>query len=436
MNVYDSNRIIDVLKGSEYFPTDSPEKATLILINTCHIREKAAEKLYSDLGRYHVYKQKRKRNGEDSIIAVAGCVGQAEGEQVFSRAPFVDIVVGPQSYHELPSLLDRAISQNRRGFRETRELAIQFPKEKKFDYLPKVRANGFSAFVTIQEGCDKFCTFCVVPYTRGSEYSRSVEEIIAEAKILVSTGVREITLLGQNVNAYHGMANNGVEVGLDYVINKIAEIENLDRIRFTTSHPRDMQKNLIDLFGYQEKLMPLIHLPVQSGSDKILKDMNRGHNINDYKKIIHSLKEARPEISFSSDFIVGYPGETEKDFQSTLKLVEEVKFSQSFSFIYSPRPGTPASIKNNQIPEEIKKSRLHDLQKVLNNERSRFNSSFVGKKLNILLEKFTDTRDEFIGKSEYLQPVKIKCRESLIGQTFNVFVESVDSNCLNARLVN
>ncbi|PPR78852.1 MAG: tRNA-2-methylthio-N(6)-dimethylallyladenosine synthase [Alphaproteobacteria bacterium MarineAlpha2_Bin1] len=432
MNVYDSDKMLEILSKSGYSSIDNPDDADLVILNTCHIREKAGEKVYSDLGRLRKLKTKKNLDGKKMFIVVAGCVAQAEGDEILKRAPFVDIVVGPQTYHKIPELLKKVDEFVKA------EIDISFPPEEKFKLLPQIniKRNQLSSFLTVQEGCDKFCTFCVVPYTRGSEYSRSVEEIIAEAKILVSTGVREITLLGQNVNAYHGMANNGVEVGLDYVINKIAEIENLDRIRFTTSHPRDMQKNLIDLFGYQEKLMPLIHLPVQSGSDKILKDMNRGHNINDYKKIIHSLKEARPEISFSSDFIVGYPGETEKDFQSTLKLVEEVKFSQSFSFIYSPRPGTPASIKNNQIPEEIKKSRLHDLQKVLNNERSRFNSSFVGKKLNILLEKFTDTRDEFIGKSEYLQPVKIKCRESLIGQTFNVFVESVDSNCLNARLVN
>ncbi len=432
MNVYDSDKMLEILSKSGYSSIDNPSDADLVILNTCHIREKAGEKVYSDLGRLRKIKAKKKSAGEKMSIVVAGCVAQAEGDEILKRAPFVDIVVGPQTYHKIPDLLKKVDEFDKA------EIDISFPLEEKFNLIPQDNLNKkqLSSFLTVQEGCDKFCTFCVVPYTRGSEYSRSVEEIVAEAKVLVSSGVKEITLLGQNVNAYHGQANNGKEVGLDYVINRIAEIENLDRIRFTTSHPRDMKKNLIDLFGYQKKLMPLIHLPVQSGSDKILKDMNRGHNIEDYKKIIDSLKVVRPEISFSSDFIVGYPGETENDFQSTINLVEEVKFSQSFSFIFSPRPGTPASLRNNQISDEIKKNRLYELQKILNRERTRFNVSFVGKKLNILLEKVSSSGDEFVGKSEYLQPVKIKCSKSLIGQTFNVFVESVESNCLKARSIN
>ncbi len=432
MNVYDSDKMLDILSKTGYSSIDSPDDADLVILNTCHIREKAGDKVYSDLGRLRKIKTKKNSVGKKMLIVVAGCVAQAEGDEILKRAPFVDIVVGPQTYHKLPELLNKVNKF------VSSEIDISFPPEEKFKLLPQnnIKRKQLSSFLTVQEGCDKFCTFCVVPYTRGSEYSRSVREIIAEAKILVSSGAKEIILLGQNVNAYHGLADNGIEVGLDYVINKIAGIKNLDRIRFTTSHPRDMKKNLIDLFRYQKKLMPLIHLPVQSGSDKILKDMNRGHTVYEYKKIIYSLKDACPEISFSSDFIVGYPGETERDFQETLNLIEEVKFSQSFSFLFSPRPGTPASVKIDQIPENVKKDRLYELQKILNSQRSNFNSSFVGKKLNILLEKVTDIDDEFIGKSQYLQPVKVKCSKSLIGQTFNVFVESVDSNCLNARSIN
>ena len=432
MNVYDSDKMFDILSENGYSSINNPEDADLVILNTCHIREKAGEKVYSDLGRIRKIKTNKNLRGKEMFIVVAGCVAQAEGEEIIKRAPFVDIVVGPQTYHKLPQLL-KSVKKS-----IAPEIEISFPTEEKFDFLPKNNTHNreLSSFLTVQEGCDKFCTFCVVPYTRGSEYSRPVRDIVAEAKLLVSGGAKEIVLLGQNVNAYHGLANNGSEVGLDYVINCIADIEELDRIRFTTSHPRDMNKNLIKIFGSQKKLMPLMHLPVQSGSDKILKHMNRGHTIKDYKEIIYSLKMVRPEISFSSDFIVGYPGETDSDFDDTINLIQEIKFSQAFSFMYSPRPGTPASINNDQIAEKIKKNRLQELQKILNEERLNFNASFIGKKLNILLEKVTDSKSEFIGKSEYLQPVKVKCNQNLLGQTFNVFVESIDSNCLNARSLN
>ncbi len=432
MNVYDSDKMLDILGENGYSAINNPDDADLVILNTCHIREKAGEKVYSDLGRIRKIKANKNLAGKEMFVVVAGCVAQAEGKEIIKRAPFVDVVVGPQTYHKLPQLLEsvkKSISS---------EIEISFPTEEKFDFLPQnsVRNRELSSFLTVQEGCDKFCTFCVVPYTRGSEYSRPVEEIITEAKLLVSGGAKEIVLLGQNVNAYHGLTHNGHEVGLDYVINSIADIEFLDRIRFTTSHPRDMSKNLVKLFGSQKKLMPLMHLPVQSGSDKVLKQMNRGHTIKDYKEIIYSLKSVRPEISFSSDFIVGYPGETDLDFYDTINLIQEVKFSQAFSFMYSPRPGTPASMINDQVEEKVKKKRLHELQKILSEERLKFNASFVGKKLNILLEKVTSVEDEFIGKSEYLQPVKVKCDQRLLGQTFNVFVESIDSNCLNARSLN
>ena len=434
MNVYDSNRILDVLKGSEYFPTDSPEKATLILINTCHIREKAAEKLYSDLGRYHVYKQKRKRNGEDSIIAVAGCVGQAEGEQVFSRAPFVDIVVGPQSYHELPSLLDRAISQNRRGFRETRELAIQFPKEKKFGYLPEVRANGFSAFLTIQEGCDKFCTFCVVPYTRGAEYSRPFHEVLEEANTLVSQGVREITLLGQNVNAYHGHQKNGSvnSIKLAGLLRELHKIKDLEVIRYTTSHPRDMTDDLIIAHGELEKLAPFLHLPVQSGSDRILKKMNRKHTFSEYLDVVDKLVKVRPVVKLSSDFIVGFPGESDCDFERTLEVCHNVGYASAFSFKYSPRPGTTAFEKK-EVPEYIKKERLTVLQDVIRKHQSSFQKNLVGKTLSVLEEKKGRIEGQVIGKSPYLQPVFFSGASALIGKIVDINITGSESNSLSGN---
>ncbi len=432
MNVYDSNRILDVLKGSEYFPTDSPENATLILINTCHIREKAAEKLYSDLGRYHVYKQKRKRNGEDSVIAVAGCVGQAEGEQVFSRAPFVDIVVGPQSYHELPSLLDRAISQNRRGFAETRVLAIQFPQEKKFDYLPKVKANGFSAFITVQEGCDKFCTFCVVPYTRGSEYSRPFDELLEEANILVSQGVREITLLGQNVNAYHGLQKKGSvnSIKLAELLRGLNKIRDLEVIRYTTSHPRDMTNDLIKAHGELEKLAPFLHLPVQSGSDRILKKMNRKHTISEYLDVVDKLVKVRPELKLSSDFIVGFPGETDKDFADTLRLVNDLDIVQAYSFKFSARPGTPASLDSDQVPEEKKGQRLRELQELIGEKQIKFNNSCIGSRLRVLLDRPGRKKGQLSGRTPYMQAAHVDAPGEYLGKFVEIKVIEAYRNSL------
>ncbi|MBN8530746.1 MAG: tRNA (N6-isopentenyl adenosine(37)-C2)-methylthiotransferase MiaB, partial [Alphaproteobacteria bacterium] len=357
MNVYDSARMADVMAPLGYKTTDSADDADLIILNTCHIREKASEKVYSELGRIRVAKKVREDSNNPILIAVAGCVAQAEGEEIMKRTPFVDIVVGPQSYHELPELVAKA-TRKAGGV-----VALDFPAVSKFDHLPEPSAPASgSAFLSVQEGCDKFCTFCVVPYTRGAEYSRPVADIVREAESLVKRGVVEITLLGQNVNAYHGEGEDGT---LAKLIRRLAKIPGLKRIRYTTSHPRDMDADIIAAHGEVEQLMPYLHLPVQSGSDRILKAMNRKHTAKEYLAIIENLRAARPDLALSSDFIVGFPGETEEDFQATLGLVKQVGFASAFSFMYSPRPGTPAEGYGNQIDEEVKAERLHRLQTLL-----------------------------------------------------------------------
>src|SRR5712691_4412115 len=388
MNVYDSARMTELMEPFGYAPAASPEGADLVILNTCHIREKAAEKVFSELGTIRRLKCARQRQGGRMIIAVAGCVAQAEGEEIQARAPFVDIVVGPQAYHRLPEMVARAGHAAGKPILDT-----SFPAEPKFDFLPETSvAPGVTAFLTVQEGCDKFCTFCVVPYTRGAEYSRSAAEISAEAKRLVAAGAREITLLGQNVNAYHGAAppngpNGGGEWGLGELIRVLAEIPGLARLRYTTSHPRDVDDGLVAAHRDVAELMPFLHLPVQSGADRVLAAMHRRHTADDYRRTVERLRRARPDLALSSDFIVGFPGESDEDFRATLALVRDISFAQAFSFKYSPRPGTPAAGAAHQIPEPVKAERLAILQALLHDGQRLFNEASVGRVLPVLFEK-------------------------------------------------
>ena len=373
MNVYDSDRMSDLMTGIGYENIDTPEEANMVLINTCHIREKAAEKLYCDLGRIKKHKEKMQKKGQEMIVAVAGCVGQAEGKEIFKRAPIVDIIVGPESYQTLPDLVGKVLRD------KSKEIDLDFKPDSKFDILKESKEkSAVSSFLSIQEGCDKFCTFCVVPYTRGSEFSRPVQQIITEARNLSNNGAKEIYLLGQNVNAYHGQDLNGKDTNLAQLIKELTKIDNIKRIRYTTSHPRDMDDELITSHGEIDKLMPFLHLPIQSGSNNILKAMNRKHTRQDYFKIIEKLRQARPDIGLSSDFIVGFPGETDQDFEDTLDLVRKVKFTSCYSFKYSPRPGTPAP-NLEQIDEQIKTQRLEILQNLLAKQQFEFNQQFEGR---------------------------------------------------------
>ena len=381
MNVYDSARMADALASHGYARVDASDEADLVILNTCHIREKAAEKVYSELGRLRQLRARRRAAGGDLVIGVAGCVSQAEGGAMLERAPFVDIVVGPQTYHRLPELLHRR-ARDGKGVIDT-----DFPVESKFDLLPEPSgASAVSAFLTVQEGCDRFCTFCVVPYTRGAEESRPAAAILAEGRRLVAAGAREITLLGQNVNAYHGEGPDGRSWSLARLIAALAEIDGLARIRYTTSHPRDMADDLIAAHGAIDKLMPFLHLPVQSGSDAVLEAMNRRHRADDYRRIVERLRAARPDIALSSDFIVGFPGESDEDFRATMALVREIGFAQAFSFKYSPRPGTPAASMRRQVKDGVKGERLAELQALLAAQAASFNQATVGRVLPVLLE--------------------------------------------------
>ena len=404
MNVYDSERMIESFQGKGYTQTDNINQADMILLNTCHIREKAAEKVYSELGRLKTLKTEN----PNLKIGVAGCVAQAEGQEIINRQPIVDLVVGPQAYHRLPSLIDK-VHKNKKA------LDTDFPVEDKFLHLPQrpLSKRGPSAFLTVQEGCNKFCAFCVVPYTRGVEVSRDPTRVVKEAKELVSRGVREVTLLGQNVNAYHGEFE-GQSWSLTRLIEELSTIQDLLRIRFTTSHPNDMDEELISAFRTHEKLMPYLHLPVQSGSDRILKAMNRKHTAKSYKQIIKSLRSIRSDLLLSGDFIVGFPGETDLDFQETLDLVREVKFGQAYSFRYSARPGTPAAEKD-AIPKEIAVERLHKLQALLTIQQKEVQSNMVGKTLSVLFEKPGRKVGQLIGKSEYLHAVHVVAPTEFIG---------------------
>ena len=401
MNVYDSNRILDLFKNKNYERVEDPKDANLVVLNTCHIREKAAEKVYSDIGR--IDKIKKDKSKEDYKLVIAGCVAQAEGKEIKKRAPSVDFVVGPQSYHNLPDMLDTS----------DKIVSDEFTQNEKFKNLLYNSAGGVSEFVSIQEGCDKFCSFCVVPYTRGPEFSRPVSDIIVEIEKYVTQGVKEIIFLGQNVNAYHGIGIDGKSKDLAYLVNKVSEIENLSRIRYMTSHPIDMTDSLIKVHKTNHKLMPFLHLPIQSGSDKILKDMNRKHTVDSYKKIVNKLRNERSDIALSSDFIVGYPNETDRDFEETMKFVDDVEFVIAYSFMYSQRPGTPAQKKDN-VPLADKKARLSALQSLLKEQQKKFNKSFVGSNMEILFEKKGRYQNQYIGRSIYNQSVFTKNDKDLI----------------------
>jgi tRNA-2-methylthio-N6-dimethylallyladenosine synthase len=431
MNVYDSERMADALAPAGYIETDRLEDADLIILNTCHIREKAAEKVYSELGRIRLLREARRRNGGDCIIAVAGCVAQAEGEELVRRAPSVDIVVGPQSYHRLPDLLKRRAA-SRAAIIET-----EFPAAEKFETLPapKPRAAA-SAFLTVQEGCDKFCTFCVVPYTRGTEYSRPVAQILDEAKRLTERGAKEITLLGQNVNAYHGAAPSGKTWDLAQLLSALSNINGLERLRFTTSHPNEMTDALIAAHRDLPKLMPYLHLPFQSGSDRILKAMNRKHAMADYFRIVERLRNARPDLALSTDIIVGFPGESEADFQETMHVVETVKFAQAYSFKYSARPGTPAADRSGHVSDDIKSDRLARLQSLLCAQQTAFNTSMVGRKLDVLWETPGRKTGQIVGRSPYLQAVYAEGLPYLIGRISAVEIIGASQNSLRAVIKN
>ncbi len=407
MNVYDSEKITDVLGNEGYCQTDSADDADLVVLNTCHIREKAAEKVYSEIGRMRVAKDMKAADGKDMVIAVAGCVAQAEGAEMMRRAPAVDMVFGPQTYHRLPEMLAE-VSKQRKHARSARVMDTDFPVEAKFDHLPKaIKHKGPAAFVTVQEGCDKFCTFCVVPYTRGAEFSRPVATILEEVKRLAGEGVVEITLLGQNVNAYHGDNGRGGTTSLGGLIADVAHISGIERIRYTTSHPRDMDDELIFAHRDIKECMPYLHLPVQSGSNKILQAMNRKHDRDHYFDIIGRLRAARPDLALSCDFIVGFPGETDQDFEETLDLVRRVKYAQAYSFKYSPRPGTPASVLETQVNETVKSERLTRLQALINQHQMEFNQASVGKTVDVLLERAGKRTGQLIGRSPYLQSVHV-----------------------------
>jgi len=432
MNVYDSHRMADTLAPAGFIETARPEDADLVILNTCHIREKAAEKVYSEIGRIREMKEAAARDGRHMMIAVAGCVAQAEGKEIIRRAGTVDLVVGSQNYHRLPEMIARA---------QTGEKIVdtEFPVEDKFDVLaaPKrdaIAKRGISAFVTVQEGCDKFCTFCVVPYTRGVEVSRPVEKIVAETERLAEAGVREVTLIGQNVNAYHGLGRDGRPSTLGKLLRRLTQVPGILRLRYTTSHPRDMDEDLIAAHAELPELMPYVHLPVQSGSDRILAAMNRKHTRPDYLDVIARLRAGRADLAFTSDFIVGFPGETESDFRETLTLVDEMQFAGAFSFMYSARPGTPAAEMEEQVPQEEKSDRLQRLQAAITRHQRRFNASFAGQTIDVLLEKPGKLPGQIVGRSPYLQAVQVMASAKLIGDVKRVTITEVGSNSLFGTL--
>ncbi len=429
MNVYDSARMADVLAPIGFVAVDRADDADMVILNTCHIREKAAEKVFSELGRLRLLKAHRRRRGQDMIVAVAGCVAQAEGAEILRRAPYVDMVFGPQTHHRLPEMVARL---SRAG---GAVLDTDFPPEAKFDHLPDpVRVAGSAAYLTVQEGCDKFCTFCVVPYTRGAEYSRPAADVVAEARRLAAAGAREITLLGQNVNAYHGEAADSREWNLARLIAAVAEIDGVERIRYTTSYPADMDAALIAAHANVPALMPFVHLPAQSGSDRILAAMNRRHTADDYRRLAERLRAARPDIALSSDFIVGFPGETDSDFQATLALVRDIGFTQAYSFKYSPRPGTPAALMEGQVGEDVKAGRLARLQALLEDQQRAFNRGCVGRTMPVLLDRPGRGPGQLVGRSPYMQPVHVEAPENLFGTVAELVIEAAYANSLGAAL--
>ncbi|MBA4613047.1 tRNA (N6-isopentenyl adenosine(37)-C2)-methylthiotransferase MiaB [Stappia taiwanensis] len=433
MNVYDSDRMTDALAPDGFEAVTSPDEADLVILNTCHIREKAAEKVYSELGRLRKLKDARAAEGEEMMIGVAGCVAQAEGEEIARRAPVVDLVFGPQTYHRLPELVKQAATG-------ATVVETEFEIEDKFRHLATpspagIRSRGVTAFLTVQEGCDKFCTFCVVPYTRGAEVSRPVEQIVAEARRLADEGVREVTLLGQNVNGWHGEGADGRAWGLGELLFRLAEIDGLDRLRYTTSHPRDMDDALIAAHRDLPQLMPYLHLPVQSGSDRILKAMNRKHTREEYFRLVDRIRAARPDLALSCDFIVGFPGESDADFRDTLDLVERVGFASAFTFKYSPRPGTPGALLEDQVAEEVMSERLAELQVLITRQQRAFNTAMVGRRCDVLLEKRGRNPGQVTGRSPWLQPVQIEAPETLIGEIVPVEITDTGTNSLFARRI-
>jgi tRNA-2-methylthio-N6-dimethylallyladenosine synthase len=432
MNVYDAQRMVDTLAPEGFVETASTEDADLVILNTCHIREKASEKVYSELGRLRVAKDQAARDGRRMDVVVAGCVAQAEGDEIIRRAPVVDVVVGPQSYHHLPQLLARAKADGR-------AIETEFPADDKFGFLPQpsrhaIRARGISAFVTVQEGCDKFCTFCVVPYTRGGEVSRPVAKIVEDVQRLADNGVREITLIGQNVNAYHGEGPDGRPWPLGKLLHRLAEIPGLVRLRYSTSHPRDVEDSLISAHRDLDALMPFVHLPVQSGSDRILAAMNRKHTADDYRRVIDRFRHARQDIAFSSDFIVGFPGETEEDFAATLALVTQIGYAGAYSFKYSPRPGTPAAEMQETVSTADMDARLERLQNLIDRQQSAFNKAAVGKTVDVLFERAARNPGQIVGRTAYLQPAHVMATDDIIGQVLPVTVESLERYSLLGSL--
>jgi tRNA-2-methylthio-N6-dimethylallyladenosine synthase len=432
MNVYDAQRMVDTLAPEGFVETASVEDADLVILNTCHIREKASEKVYSELGRLRVAKDEAARNGRGMSVVVAGCVAQAEGDEIIRRAPVVDVVVGPQSYHHLPQLLARAKA-------EGRALETEFPVEDKFGFLPQpsrqaIRARGISAFVTVQEGCDKFCTFCVVPYTRGAEESRPVARIVEDVQRLADNGVCEITLIGQNVNAYHGDGPDGQPWPLGKLLHRLAEIPGIVRLRYSTSHPRDVEDSLVEAHRDLEALMPFVHLPVQSGSDRILAAMNRRHTAADYRRVIDRLRHVRQDIAFSSDFIVGFPGETEEDFAATLALVTQIGYAGAYSFKYSPRPGTPAAEMQETVSTADMDARLERLQNLIDSQQSAFNRAAIGKTVGVLFERAARNAGQIVGRTAYLQPAHVMASEDIIGKVLPVAIESLERYSLLGSL--
>jgi len=432
MNVYDSRRMADTLAPRGYVETAVADNADLIILNTCHIREKAAEKVYSELGRIRRMKETAQAEGRRLVVAVAGCVAQAEGKEIIRRAPAVDLVFGPQSYHRLPDLLARAE-------RDGKAVDTEFPVDDKFDHLAApsqavIRARGVCAFVTVQEGCDKFCTFCVVPYTRGAEISRPVSKILAEVEHLAAAGVREISLIGQNVNAYHGEGPDGQPWSMARLLERIARMNGIDRLRYTTSHPRDMDDDLIAAHRDLPKVMPHLHLPVQSGSDRVLAAMNRRHTRADYLDVVARLRAARGDLALTSDFIVGFPGETESDFAATLSLIDEIGYAGAFSFKYSARPGTPGADMENQVAEEVKSERLHRLQASIDRSQAAFNRRCLGRTFEVLFERPGRHDGQIVGRSPYLQLVQVEAPASLIGETADVTITDIARNSLFGTL--
>ena len=430
MNVYDSGRMASLLEAMGLAKASEPAAADVIIFNTCHIREKAAEKVFSDLGRAYLIKQERAEKGEDTIIGVTGCVVQAEDEEILKRAPYVDFALGPLRYFRLREVVQEIFDK-----REAKLLDTDFSAESKFDRLPENKAEGGCSYLAIQEGCNNFCTYCVVPYTRGIEMSRPVEDVLKEARRLAETGSVELNLLGQNVNSYHGEDANGRERNLAYLLNKVAEIDGIKRIRYTTSYPADVDDELIRCHKELDKLMPYLHLPIQSGSDAVLKKMNRRHTRDDYLRIVEKLKEANPDIGMSSDFIVGFPGETDDDFQQTIDVVNRVKYIQAFSFKYSRRPGTPAAVMDGQIEEKVKKERLQVLQDLLFSYQTQFNKNSIGKTMQVLFEGRGRHRGQLAGRTPYMQNLHAKADISLLNKIVDVRITDASTNSLSGEVV-